>query len=133
MESNNRVTLARPSTRYIACLVDYAILMGVTNLLYLASRHNVWIIILFVPMWFFYFPFAESNGGQTLAKRWFKLKVQRYDGGAVNLFDTFARHLLDILDFLPVLGIVGFVLASQQNRHQRLGDRLAKTEVIQIS
>jgi uncharacterized RDD family membrane protein YckC len=133
MQANSQSPLAKPSVRYVACLVDYAIIMGITNIFYLASQHNVWVIIAFVPMWFFYIPYLESRGGQTLAKRWFKLKVRRYDGGDVNLFDTFSRHMLDVLDFLPVLGLLGFILASRHQRHQRLGDRLARTEVIQLN
>jgi uncharacterized RDD family membrane protein YckC len=45
--------------------------------------------------------------------------------------NTFVRHFFDFIDNFPFLGIVGLIVASNNNLKQRVGDLLGKTVVIQ--
>jgi len=121
---------ARPIIRYLAAGMDYFFLLSTTNLLYIYSHESEWIRVFFVPMWFCYFPLLESWKGQTPGKFFFHCRVMRKDGSKLNLFDTFIRHIFDVIDFLPLMGILGMTMAAGNESKQRLGDRVAKTVVL---
>lgn len=128
--SPSEFELAKPGIRYLAAGLDYITLMGFTEFLYKVSHRNSWIIILFVVLWFAYFPLMESFRGQTLWKVVLRLQVVRTDGAPANLFDTFIRRLFDIIDFLPIYGLLGLIVASRSRGRQRIGDKMARTIVV---
>jgi uncharacterized RDD family membrane protein YckC len=68
---------------------------------------------------------------QSIGKMIFGLRVVKPDGTNASLGNTTVRHLFDLIDFLPFFGIVGMIVASQNNRKQRVGDLVAKTIVIE--
>ncbi|MGH3096905.1 MAG: RDD family protein [Streptosporangiales bacterium] len=70
-----------------------------------------------------------KNGGQTLAMKWLGLRIVKMDGSPLTMGDTALRWLLLIVDGL-VYGLVGFIIMQTNDRHQRLGDQVAKTLVI---
>lgn len=70
-----------------------------------------------------------KNGGQTLAMKWLGLRIVKIDGSPLTMGDTALRWLLLIVDGL-VYGLVGFIIMQTNDRHQRLGDQVAKTLVI---
>jgi uncharacterized RDD family membrane protein YckC len=132
VQSPEREPLAKPAIRYVACGLDYITIMGFTEMLYLVSHKNSWVVVFFSIFWFVYFPWIESFRGQTLWKFIFRLKVLRSDYEKANLFDTFIKHLFDIIDFLPLYGLLGIIVASRSKLSQRIGDILARTIVVRI-
>lgn len=77
---------------------------------------------------FFVFAYWPStHGGQTPAMRWLGLRVVREeDGGPPTLGQHAVRWLLLIVDG----GLIGLIVVSTSQRHQRLGDMAAKTLVV---
>lgn len=49
----------------------------------------------------------------------------------INFKQSFLRHIVDLLDMM-FFGIVAIVIIRNSKESQRLGDLLAKTEVVKI-
>jgi len=81
--------------------------------------------------WLILLPLLEAiNHGQTIGKTIFKIRSAKKNGGNITTSAAFARHLLDIVDYLPFFGIVGLLVAGNSQDKQRLGDMLAGTIVV---
>ena len=77
-----------------------------------------------------YFIVCEAAFGRTLGKRLLRLRVVNENGGGARLGQIVVRNLLRLVDELPALYVVGLVSIHVGPRHQRLGDRLARTLVV---
>ena len=72
----------------------------------------------------------STHQGQTPAMGWLNLRIVREeDGGVPSLGQCVVRWLLFIVDGL-VAGLVGLIVMSTSQRHQRVGDMAAKTLVV---
>jgi uncharacterized RDD family membrane protein YckC len=78
-----------------------------------------------------YFFVSESISGRTLGKRLLKLRVLSLDRTPARPTAIATRSLLRLVDWLPFFYTLGYVFAASTRRHQRLGDLLAKTVVVQ--
>lgn len=131
--------------RWIACLIDYVIyftLIGFGTSIW-GDRHvNIdgsvsWelnglpgFIAIVIP-WLFFFPAIESfNNGQTIGKALFRIKTVHDDFFKVNFGSSFVKHMFDLIDFLPMFGILGLLVTTNNKYRQRIGDLVAKTVVI---
>lgn len=85
--------------------------------------------LLFFALTMAYYIVLESQNGQTLGKRIMKLRVVAIDG-QLSLGKVVIRTLLRIVDALPFLYLVGFVIMLISKRKQRLGDMAAGTLVV---
>ncbi|AEV97910.1 hypothetical protein A4D02_15305 [Niastella koreensis] len=84
-----------------------------------------------VVSWLLFFPVIESfNDGQTIGKALFRIKTVKEDGSRINFGTSFLRHFFDWVDYLPFLGICGMIVASNNDKKQRVGDLVAKTIVV---
>ncbi len=82
---------------------------------------------------FAYFIVTEAVWGGTPGKLLLNMRVvNEEDNGAIDWRRSIVRNLLRIVDGLPALYLVGFILALNSPKKQRLGDRVAKTVVIRI-
>lgn len=72
------------------------------------------------------------TSGQSPGKWLFGLTVVNVDGHAPSTGHHILRTLGSVIDLSPLVipGLVGFAVAAGSPRHQRIGDRLAKTMVI---
>lgn len=77
-----------------------------------------------------YFTYFEGTSGQTLGKKLIGIKVVKEDGKAANMTDAFLRTLLRLIDALPFLYLIGFILILATEKKQRIGDMVAKTIVV---
>ncbi len=70
--------------------------------------------------------------GQTAGKKLFSLRTVAIDGSAPMLPHYVGRLIGGFADFFPffVPGIVGWIVASQDEERQRLGDQLGRTLVV---
>ena len=82
--------------------------------------------------WMLYFSYFESTSGQTLGKRMMTIKVVDESGGSLDGRRIVVRNILRIVDWLPFLYIIGFILLSTSNGKQRRGDIAAKTVVVKV-
>lgn len=54
------------------------------------------------------------------------------DGTPCDFGAALVRNLLRIIDSQPFIYIVGIILIAATDKHQRLGDMLAKTIVVKV-
>jgi uncharacterized RDD family membrane protein YckC len=134
--------LASKKVRWAAIFIDYLIYFFIFYLMgkYFGeatiSDGNFQIHITGFPalvcfaMWFVLFPIIEGKNGQTIGKMIFNIKVINENGNPIFFKEALVRHLFDLVDFFPFLGIVGIFVASSNNSKQRVGDLVAKTIVV---
>jgi len=97
-----------------------SLFMGAFALMALLSLALHWLVFAWWP---------STHGGQTLAMRWFRLRIISEDGGQPTLGALTLRWLLLVVDgFFG--GLVGLIIMMNSARHQRLGDSVAKTLVV---
>lgn len=80
-------------------------------------------------LWFLYFCVMEGTQGGTLGHLMVGLEVIKIKNEPVSIGTAFKRHLVDPLD-LYVCGLVAILTIWNTEKHQRLGDLLAQTIVI---
>ncbi len=88
------------------------------------------ILVQFVLFWGYFTLFEAFWNGQTPGKRLLKIRVLGDSGRPITLFESMARNLLRIIDFLPSLYLMGVVTMLLNRQGKRLGDLLAGTLVV---
>jgi uncharacterized RDD family membrane protein YckC len=82
-------------------------------------------------LWLLYFTYFEATSGQTLGKQLMNIRVvdeitlQHLDFGR-----SLVRNILRIIDWLPFLYLIGFILIATNERKQRIGDMAARSIVV---
>ncbi len=80
-----------------------------------------------------YFFASEAMWSATPAKLLIGLRVVgEEDGQPIDWVTSMLRNLLRPVDWFPTLYFVGFLLAVNSPKNQRLGDRIARTVVIRV-
>jgi uncharacterized RDD family membrane protein YckC len=126
--------------RYLAFLIDLSLLM----LLFIAGVFPATVLevgrrglgTLFMAAWMFgltwgYFLFFEWLwSGQTLGKRIMGLRVITWRGTSITFSQSAARNFLRILEAIPLVNLVAFLIAWNSRENRRLGDMVADTLVV---
>lgn len=87
--------------------------------------------LLTLALWLVYYFVCEALTGQTIGKRRVGLRVMSSDGTPAGLNAISARTVLRILDSLPVLYLVGTLVAILSGRRRRrIGDLAGRTVVV---
>jgi membrane protease YdiL (CAAX protease family) len=84
-------------------------------------------LLVYFSLWFNYFAFCEWRWGQTIGKNATRIMVVSDDGGRLTFGQASMRGLLRLIDWL----VIGWLMIATGKRHQRLGDRVAKTLVVE--
>ena len=80
-----------------------------------------------------YFIVPEALWGGTPAKFMLGMRVvSEADGSKIDWVKSIVRNLVRIVDALPALYLVGFLVALYSPKNQRLGDQVAKTIVVRV-
>jgi uncharacterized RDD family membrane protein YckC len=78
-----------------------------------------------------YYAVLESATGQTLGKRILGVKVIQPDGENPSPGKSAGRNLLRVIDILPFLYLLGFIVVlATGKKAQRIGDLAASTHVV---
>jgi uncharacterized RDD family membrane protein YckC len=88
------------------------------------------VFINFAIVWGYFALFEAYWHGQTPGKRAMKLRVIKDSGRQITLFESMARNLVRVVDYLPSLYLVGVITMLCNKRNQRLGDLAAGTIVV---
>lgn len=125
--------------RIIATVIDYSVffLMFYVYLLFFGTYEDDgslmargWTAFPVLIIWIGYFVIIEGTQGGTLAHLALGLKVVKADNRRnIGIQNAFIRHLLDPLD-IYAWGLVAFMTVYFSDKHQRIGDLVAKTIVI---
>jgi uncharacterized RDD family membrane protein YckC len=136
--------IASSGMRVLGAVVDIIILFIVTSILgYATGMRPMGGEVGFdfqgpsaIPVFilgFAYFIVPEALWGGTPAKLMLGMRVvNEEDGGKIDWVKSILRNLLRIVDSLPALYLVGFILMVASPKNQRLGDRVAKTVVVRV-
>jgi uncharacterized RDD family membrane protein YckC len=82
-----------------------------------------------VILWIVYFIVIEGLKGATLGHQAFNLKVLTVQRDDIGFSEATLRHLLDLID-VAWYGIPALITIKYTEKHQRLGDLVAKTIVV---
>jgi len=114
----------------LGLLTAWAVLSGSGTSPWFALIWGPTALVMFA-VFIIYFTLLESNTGQTLGKRVFDLRVvSTSTGRPPDLGHSLIRNILRIVDWLPFLYLLGFIVAALGSKRQRLGDLLAETVVV---
>jgi uncharacterized RDD family membrane protein YckC len=153
IETPEQVALQFPvagiGSRFVALLLDHLIQIGIAIAISVViaivgaaigsravdSLASKWLIAgvifgLFLLFWGYFSLFEAFWRGQTPGKRVMKLRVIKDAGRQITLFESLARNLLRVADYLPSLYLAGVITMLCNKRNKRLGDLAAGTIVI---
>ncbi len=148
--------LAGIGSRFVAILLDYLlqavtimVLVLVAVLIYSGASSGrssgitaasgklsdkwaiaILIAIPFLLEWGYFTLFEAFWRGQTPGKRIMRIRVIQETGRPMGLFESMARNLVRIIDWLPTFYIIGVISMFLTRRQQRLGDLVAGTFVV---
>ena len=81
--------------------------------------------------WFCWLVIPEAIWGQTVGHYIVGLKVITTEGNKLLFWQALVRRLFDFIDlFVCIPGLIALILIHKTKYHQRLGDLLAKTLVV---
>jgi len=80
-------------------------------------------------IWIVYFTYLEGKTGETIGKRAMGIKVVS-EKGEMDYTKSFIRNILRVIDWLPFVYILGFIVAVASKNNQRIGDLAARTTVV---
>ena len=89
-----------------------------------------WEAVHFLALALVYYVVLEGVTGTTLGKLTLGLKVIRLDGEPYGWRSVLIRNLLRVVDMLPAFYLLGIVSIRRTSLKQRLGDRVAGTQVV---
>jgi uncharacterized RDD family membrane protein YckC len=143
--------LAELASRIVAGIVDYVIIaitaVVLAIIMFVHSKiagamigrfGSGWfgsffgIMVVMWLLWIVYFTYFEGTSGQTIGKKFVKIKVVKEDGSRCDFGSALIRNIFRIIDYLPFLYLLGIVLIAATGKRKRLGDMLAKTLVVKI-
>ena len=135
--------LASLRERVLAWILDafvvgfaYVLLFQLARLIFGSLWDYGWSMFWGVMIFLFYFLyniFMEIlNSGQSLGKMALNIRVVRLDGKDPEWSDVVLRSILQLVDALFCLGIIGILLIKTTPKCQRLGDMAANSTVIKI-
>lgn len=127
--------------RIFAGLIDYSLIFGyLMSMIILFGEPNpdgentVTGIPAFsvVVIWFIFTVGMEQWMGATLGNYLQNLRPvsKRFPHEKITFSQSFKRHLLDMMDF-QIFGLVGVLMITKTEKHQRLGDLWAETIVVE--
>lgn len=87
------------------------------------------LVLAVVISWWYWARLPRRRGGQTVAMRWFRLRVVRLDGGEPTSSQLSLRWLMLVVDAM-FFGAVGLIAMLVTAKRQRIGDSMADTLVV---
>jgi uncharacterized RDD family membrane protein YckC len=140
--------LAGIGSRFVAVLVDTVLwFVGLTVLFVLfalflpaiAAFNKIsyqWavavvIFLVFLFNWGYFTLFEAFWNGRTPGKKIAKIRVIQRSGQPIGLFESMARNFVRYVDQIPSFYAVGVITMFVTKQHQRLGDLVAGTLVVQ--
>ncbi|MGZ4917905.1 MAG: RDD family protein [Halobacteriota archaeon] len=118
--------------RFVAILIDTIIISIIASVFSRGGAAGGFVSLVIALL---YFVFLEGYYGQTVGKMAVNIKVVRAeDGGPIDFSRAAVRTILRIIDLIPyfipyLLGAI-LIWSSDNNKKQRLGDRIANTVVV---
>ena len=137
-------------SRFLAWLIDLGVILFLAFVGFVVAsvaavgRPGLGLAIVavwtFVLQWGYFVLFEWLWHGQTPGKRILGIRVIHWRGTGVSFFEAAVRSVLRVADGLPLLLVdvmpllygVGFIVAACNREHRRLGDLAAGTLVVHL-
>lgn len=141
-EEEIKPAFAPKHARIFAVCIDYIIFYFILwlfygNLFTSGVQGNGFNFVLYDPnvivsllVWMVLFPLPEGFKGQTIGKKLLHVKVLSKNYSKASYGQCIVRHLFDIIDSLPLFGLLGVIICSFTKQKQRIGDLAGGTIVI---
>lgn len=132
-------TRSNVGQRIAATIIDYIIILAFTVIFILLfgepnkeggkTVSGAPAVIPFV-FWFCWLIIPEAIWAKTLGHQVTGLKIITIEGKKPAFWQALTRRFCDIIDISCFCGLIAFILVQNTRYHQRLGDILAKTLVV---
>jgi uncharacterized RDD family membrane protein YckC len=122
--------------RFGAALIDALILGAIVIIpvsVVMSFSAGIGLALLFCVWWFYPVYFEVFRQGETPGKAAMGVRVVQIDGSPVGWRGSLLRNLLQTVDFLPSLGLLGMGMMMFHPRSRRVGDLAAGTMVVHRS
>jgi uncharacterized RDD family membrane protein YckC len=137
-------------SRFLAWLIDLAVIVLLVFASMMAGmvaemgRAGLFLAIVmvwtFVLQWGYFLLFEWLWQGQTPGKRLLGIRVVHWQGTSISFFQAAVRNILRVVDGLPLLVVdilpllygIGFLVAACNRENRRLGDLAAGTLVVHV-
>ncbi len=87
----------------------------------------------FLAIMFLYYLLQESAFASTIGKRLLGVRVVGYDGDPMSMRQALIRNSVRLVDWLPLVYLLGGLSIAVSRKRQRLGDILAGTVVTLVA
>ncbi|HWJ02974.1 MAG TPA: RDD family protein, partial [Verrucomicrobiae bacterium] len=88
------------------------------------------VIVVFLLMGGYFLLFEYFASGRTPGKMLTGIRVVQDNGQSLTFLSSAVRNLIRLIDFLPILYLIGILMIFFHSKHKRLGDLAAGTMVI---
>lgn len=88
------------------------------------------LLVMFLLIWGYFLLFEFFASGRTPGKMLAGIQVMQENGQSLTFLSSAVRNLLRIIDFLPLLYLLGILMIFFHPRHKRVGDLAAGTIVV---
>ena len=120
--------------RALACGIDLLILLTYIGIVASIAGYSsvlFYLLIILVPG-FYHLIWEVLHNGQSPGKKMMKIRVVTLDGRKPSLEDYFLRWIFRSIEVAGSLGALAAINIASTDKHQRIGDILAKTTVVKV-
>lgn len=116
---------------FVVVFLAFLFMFAVTGLLRGGGLVTSVMVIIYVVGFVFYDLVCEIfMNGQSIGKRWLKIKVISLDGSQASLGQYFIRWVFRIVDFALTSWVGALICVAVTEKKQRIGDIVAGTTLI---
>lgn len=130
--------LASLGDRYVACLLDYFVIIAYAFLMlliigeYLASLSWITYVVIYLPVLFYHLICEIALQGQSIGKYLMKLKVVKIDGTQASIGSYILRWILRSVDITLTFGGLATLSSIITPYGQRIGDLAGGTTLVSL-
>jgi len=135
---NIRLEPAGAGSRFLAILIDSAIISAMSSFFYVLISQvlpvgialALFVTVNFLLTWGWHLYFETRHQGRTPGKRALRIRVIDARGLPVSLYQSLVRNITRVLDFAPAFYGIGAIAMMSSPTRRRLGDIIADTLVV---
>jgi len=127
-------TLASLMQRIVAFGIDIIVLYFYSMIfsLILTPYTPLWMVLVLTVLMLYHFIMESLNRGQSIGKMILKIRVVTLHGKTPSAQDLFIRWIFRMIDITFTLGTLAIINVLASEKHQRIGDLMARTTVISL-
>ncbi len=126
--------LASVMQRIVAYGIDLGIMLIYATIvsIIITPSTPLWMMCVFLVLMLYHFLMESLNRGQSIGKMILKIRVVTLRGKTPTAQDLFIRWIFRMIDITFTVGTLGIINILASEKHQRIGDLMARTTVISL-